>query len=544
MPNYTNSVWSETVPAPPHPPLAGDSAVDVAIIGGGLTGVTAALLLQRAGRRVALVESRRIGKGETGKTTAHLSLALDTRYRTLISRFGVDGARLAAEGHRAAIDRIARFTEEERIACDFRRIPGFLYAEQPEEKEDLVREAEAVRRLGIPAALTDDVPLPFRTALGLKFEDQAAFHPRAYLQALADAFVAAGGAIYEETHATDIEEGEPCRVVTDRGVLSAPRVIVAAHVPISNRLMLHTKLAAYRSYAVGIEMPFPTDALFWDMADPYHYIRMQRIEGRTVLIVGGEDHKVGETDDTATPFERLEDYVLSHFDREVSATDYRWSGQIVESVDGLAYVGRNALSSRIFVATGYSGNGMTYATLAAMVLADQLQEKENQWSDLLDATRIKPIASAKAFVAENVDFPKTLVRDRIPLPGLEALGEISPGEGRVLSVRGNRLAVYRNGNGELAAVSAVCTHLGCLVRWNTTDKSWDCPCHGSRFDPHGRILNGPAIVGLEARPLPIDEPETEERAAATAARKRVEQGNPTDSGRRDRTDGGRERGGG
>ena len=544
MPNYTNSVWSETEPAPRHPPLSGDTTADVAIIGGGLTGVTAALLLQRAGQRVALIESRRIGKGETGKTTAHLSLVLDTRYRTLISRFGADGARLAAEGHRAAIERIARFSEEEAIRCDFRRVPGFLYAERPEEKEELVHEAEAVRRLGIAATLTEDVPLPFKTALGLKFEDQAAFHPRAYLQALADAFVAAGGAIYEETHATDIEEGEPCRVVTERGVLSASRVIVAAHVPVSNRVMLHTKLAAYRSYAVGIEMPFSTDALFWDLADPYHYTRLQRIDGRTYVIVGGEDHKVGDTDDTATPFERLEDYVLSHFDREVAPTDYRWSGQIVESVDGLAYVGRNALSSRIFVATGYSGNGMTWATLAAMVLADQVREKKNPWSDLLDATRIKPLASAKAFVAENVDFPKTLVKDRVPLPGLEALGEIPAGEGHVLSVRGNRLAVYRNGNGELSAVSAVCTHLGCLVRWNTTEKSWDCPCHGSRFDPHGRILNGPAITGLEVRPLPIDEPETEERAAASAARKRGGQESPATSSGGHRADGGREGSGG
>jgi glycine/D-amino acid oxidase-like deaminating enzyme/nitrite reductase/ring-hydroxylating ferredoxin subunit len=514
MPNFTNSVWSEAEPASSHQPLAGDVSVDVVIIGGGLTGVTAAVLLQRAGRRVAIIESRRVGKGETGKTTAHLSLALDTRYRTLISDFGVDGARLAAEGHRAAIERIAGFTQELAIDCDFRRVPGFLYAELPEEKEELAREAHAVRQLGISATLTEDIPLPFPTGLGLKFEDQATFHPRVYLQALAAAFTSGGGAIYEETHATDIEEGDPCRVVTDRGVLSAPQVIVAAHVPISNRVLLHTKLAAYRTYALGIQMPFPTDALFWDMSEPYHYTRMQRIEGRTYVIVGGEDHKVGEVDDTSTPFERLEDYFLSHFDREVSPTDYRWSGQIIESVDGLAYVGRNALSSNIFVATGYSGNGMTWATLAAAVLADQLQGKKNRWTELLDATRIKPLASAKAFVTENVDFPKTLVKDRLPFPGREKLSSIPPGEGEVLSVRGKHLAVYRNANGELSALSAVCTHLGCLVRWNTSDKSWDCPCHGSRFDPHGRILNGPAVTALEVRRLPFDEPEPEIEASA------------------------------
>jgi len=522
MPNYTNSLWSETAPTPRYPALAGDVTYDVAVIGGGITGISTACLLQQAGRRVAVIEARRIGKGETGKTTAHLTAALDTRYHVLASRFGADGARLVADGQRAAIDRIGRFVDELKIGCDFRRVPGFLYAERPEEKDELLREAEAARRAGVTAAVKSAVPLPFPTLLGLRFEDQATFHPRLYLQALAEAFVAAGGAIHEETQVVDVQDGDPCRMITDRGVVTAAAVIVAAHVPITNRFLLHTQLAAYRTYGISMEMPFATDGLFWDMGDPYHYARLQRIADRTYVIVGGEDHKVGEEDDTTIPFERLEAYVRARYRYEPAATDYRWSGQIIESADGLPYVGRNSLSSHVFVATGYGGNGMTNGTLAAMVLADEVCGRRSRFRELLDATRIKPLAAAKAFVAENVDYPKHLLKDRLPLPGAAELARLAPGEGEVLSLRGQRLAVYRNANGELSALSPVCTHLGCLVHWNTTEKSWDCPCHGSRFDPHGRILNGPAVTPLEAKPLPFEQGETSQRAEAEAARGDVE----------------------
>ena len=515
MPNYINSVWSEATPAPPHPALAGDLMVDVAVIGGGITGITAALLMGREGQRVAVLEARRVGKGETGKSTAHLTEALDVRYHTLISRFGVEGARLAAAGQREAIERIAGLCEELTIGCDFHRLPGFLTAERRAEIPELEHEARAIRQLGLHASLVAEVPLPFATVGALRWENQAALHPRLYLQALADAFVAAGGRIAEETQVVEIDEGDPCRVITDRGVVHAREVIVAAHVPISNRVLLHAKLAAYRTYAVGVALPDGAGdgagGLFWDMADPYHYIRQQRIDGRLTLIVGGEDHKVGESEDTTAPFDRLEAYVRRRFGREVAATDHRWSGQIVHSLDGLPYVGKNALSSRVFVAAGYGGNGITQGTLAAMVLANLAAGRKSRYAGLLDATRLKPLASARAFIAENVDYPKHLIGDRLPHPGAEALGAIAPGEGRVLSLGGERLAVYRNANGELSALSPVCTHLGCLVRWNTSEQSWDCPCHGSRFDPHGRVLNGPAVTALVARPLP-EAAETEAEA--------------------------------
>jgi glycine/D-amino acid oxidase-like deaminating enzyme/nitrite reductase/ring-hydroxylating ferredoxin subunit len=522
MPNY-NSLWAEAAPAPPHPPLDGNVTADVVVVGGGITGVTAALLLARAGSRVAVVEARRIGKGETGRTTAHLTEALDTRYHVLISRFGRAGARLAAAAQREAIDRIAALCDELAIACDFRRLPGYLYAEQREQLAELHAEAEAARSLGLAATLEPGVPLPFPAAGSLRWENQATLHPRIYLQALADAFVGAGGRIFEETQVVEIDEGEPCRVITDRGTVLARAVIVAAHVPISNRFLLHSKLAAYRTYALGVELPDGAGegatGLFWDMEEPYHYLRAQRVNGRRYLVVGGEDHKVGEREDTEAGFFHLEEWVRRHFRREVAATDYRWSGQIVHSLDGLPYVGHNSLSSRVFVATGYGGNGVTQGTLAAMVLTDLARGLPSRYRELLDATRIKPLASVKSFITENVDYPKHLIGDRLPHPGVEALAGIAPGEGQVLSIGRERLAVYRNNNGALSALSPVCTHLGCLVHWNTSEKSWDCPCHGSRYDPHGRVLNGPAVAALVAMPLPPEagEREPEERPAGSPA---------------------------
>ena len=516
MPNYTNAIWTGTPALGRFPRLAGDLTVDVAIVGAGITGVTAARLLKDAGLRVALVESRRIGMGETSKTTAHLTEVMDTRLHTLVTRFGVDGTRLAVQGQRSALDRIAAFVEARSIACDFQWLPGFLFAETPDGVRTLEAEAAAAERIGLPAAFTRDLPLPFPIFQALRFEQQAQLQPRAYLHALCDDLDRDGSHVFEETHVSGVEDGEPCRVLTDHGVISARDVIVAAHVPITNLVLVHAKLAAYRTYVVAIADPAAVvPGLFWDTAEPYHYLRQHVVDGTRYLLVGGEDHKVGENDDTTASFKRLEAYVLAHFGEPVAPTDFRWSGQIIEPADGLPYVGRNSLSSHTFVATGYSGNGMTSGTLAAMVLADEVRGVTNPWCRLLDATRIKPLASARAFISENVDYPRHLVGDRLAqLVHGGDVGDILPGEGAVLTVRGAKLAIHRDGAGTLSALSPVCTHLGCLVHWNTTAKSWDCPCHGSRFDPMGRVLNGPAVTPLEARPLP---PDLEEEAIPVQA---------------------------
>lgn len=506
MPNYTNSPWTSTVEERVYPRLDQSLAVDVAIIGAGVTGVTAARFLKNAGLKVALVESRRVGKGETGKTTAHLTQSLDTRYHTLISRFGIDGAKAVAASQEVAINRIAGFVEELHIDCQFDRLPGYLFAEDEGAAGELAKEEEAAARIGLGVEPVTSLPLPFPVVRGLRFPNQAQLHPRRYLLGLADGIDGDGCHIFEDTQVLDIkdeDQGQECSVVTEWGVLRARNVIVASHVPIPKNLLLDTKLAAYRTYAVAVALPEDgPKGLFWDTASPYHYIRWQRVNGVCTLMVGGEDHKVGEGDDTREPFRRLEEYVASHLGQTVKDTDFRWSGQIIEPADGLPYIGRSPGMTHVYVATGYSGNGMTSGTLAGMLLSDELLGKANPWRDLYDATRFKPVASAKNFVEENVTFPKHLLTDRFKgLEGADALETLPAGEGRLFKIDGEKLAVYKNMRGELVTVSPVCTHLGCLVNWNTTEKSWDCACHGSRFDPQGRVLNGPATSALEPREL-------------------------------------------
>lgn len=520
MPNYKTTLWSESAQPVVFPALDETTealSVDVAIVGGGITGVTAALLLKRAGLRVAVLESRRVGSGETNKTTAHLTEVLDLRFRDLISKFGVQRAQLAVRGQQTAIASIRSFVDELGIECDLQARSGYLFAETDEEAHELEEEEAAARKLGLAPTLVGETPLPFAVKRALRFEGQAQFHPRAYLEALVAAIPGGGSHVFEMTHVQDVEDGEPCRVVTDRGLVTAREVIVASGVPVTNRYLVHPKLAAYRTYAVAMANPPAVPAgLFWDLKDPYHYVRSQTVGGVPYLIVGGEDHKVGEDDDTTAAFRRLEAYVQSRFGQAPAATDFRWSGQIIEPADGLPYVGRNALSKHVFIATGFSGNGMTGGTLAALVLADQIRNVENPWTQLLDATRIKPLASAAAVVSENLTFPKTLIRDHLGSHPAR-LSEIAAGQGAVVAVEGRKLAVYRDGQGTLTALSPVCPHLGCHVRWNTAETTWDCPCHGSRFAPTGAVLNGPATQPLEKKSLLTEEDEADASEAVTAS---------------------------
>lgn len=470
-----------------------DLEVDVAIIGGGITAITAGLLLQRAGRSVALIESDHIASGETGYTTAHLTQILDTRYHRLIADFGREGARQVAASHRAAIDQITALIKEYGISCAFTEVPGFLFAEGYSRAE-LERELDALRQVSIEAHWTDAVPLPFPTQGGIRIPEQARFHPRQYLLPLAEALVRLGGLIFEKTRMLKVRKGKPCEVTTSGGRVRARDVIVAAHVPVTNRVLLHTKLAAYRTYALGapLEAPIP-DGLYWDTADPYHYLRLHEDpELGQILIAGGEDHKTGTVTDTDHCFARLEAYARARF--SLGTIAYRWSGQIIEPADGLAYIGANSLSRHIHVATGFGGNGMTYGTLAGMMLRDRIMGAHTAWDSLYDATRIHPLAAAKNYLAENKDFPVYFFKDRLHPGG--AASEVASGSGAVVELNGQKAAVYRDPEGGLHALCAVCPHLGCEVHWNNAERSWDCPCHGSRFDALGKVVNGPATSDL------------------------------------------------
>ncbi|HEY8946143.1 MAG TPA: FAD-dependent oxidoreductase [Polyangiaceae bacterium] len=492
----TQSVWAETAAPRSYPPFDGrDLHFDVAVVGGGITGVTLATLLRLAGKRVVLLEARSLASGVTGGTTAHLTEALDTRYYELESKFGAEGARLAAKSTRDAIETVAGLTSQFDIACDFERVPGYLYTERKDGVAELQRELDAARRAGISVESTP-APLPLSIRSALRFENQAQFHPTAYVLALARHIPGDGSLICENSRVVTVDEGEPCRVHLEHGAsLTAEYVALATHAPL-NRLMLQTKVAHYRSYVVSGPIDNPPRALFWDTEDPYHYIRAQTFAGKAHWIIGGEDHKTGQESDTEAPFQRIAEYAAR---LGMSTLTHRWSAQVIEPVDGLPFIGRNALSERVFIATGFSGNGMTYGTLAAKILADLCLGNDNPYASLYAATRIKPLASLASFLGENVDFPLHLVGDAIRPPEATSLKQIARGEGKIAKISGQRLAVYRDDSGGLHALSSVCTHLGCQVSFNAAERTWDCPCHGSRFDVSGAVLDGPAVRPLEKK---------------------------------------------
>jgi len=507
----TRPIWSDTAVIPKQDQQTGEVIVDVCVVGAGVTGLTAALLLGRAGKKVAIIDLGRVCSGETSHTTAHLTEVFDISYRELISKFGLEGAELAAQSMRRAIERIEQNVLDLGIECDFKRVPGYLFTEVQGEAEELEAEAAAALRIGVPNSLLFEAPLPFRTERAIRFEHQAQINPLKYAAGLVAELNRRGCLIYEDTRMTDVEDGEPCRVITDQGTILADHVIVAANVPSANRLFLHTKIAAYRTYALAavVRKDFERDALYWDTMGPYHYIRSYEFNGKSYLIVGGEDHKTGQDQHTEMHFRRLQEWVDARFG--IEDITHRWSGQVIESVDGLPFIGRNPMSNNIYVATGFSGAGITFGTIAGMLISDLILENPNPWSELYDAGRVKPFASIRNFLSENIDYPSHLIGDRLTPAQASDVSQLRENEGAIIRIGAKKVAVYRDPEGELHLLSPVCPHLGCYVQWNEAEKSWDCPCHGSRFDPYGKLLNGPALSDLASEEYEENAPFVAER---------------------------------
>jgi len=473
-----------------------------------------------------LLEKSTIGTGESGHTTAHITEVIDTGYKALISKFGETGARKAAQSSRDAIKRIHSWVKQYRIDCAFQQVPAYVYSEDAGEADGLREEMESMRKAGVEAEIANDVPPEFRAKAAIKVPEQAQFQPYKYFIALSRLIAGDGCHIFENTKVTDVHDGRPCEVITEHGRLRCGNVIVTTHTPFNNRVFLHTKLANYRTYAIAARWPDgrPLNGLYWDTADPYHYIRSQTLTeeqgGGEVIIVGGEDHKVGTKENTEECFEKLETFTRERFG--IEKFEWCWSGQILEPVDGLPFIGLNSLSEHVYVATGYTGNGMTFGTFAGILLSDLVLGRENNFTDLYDATRIKPFAGAYEFVSQNLDVAKHYISDWLSRGEVDSLQEIPAGHGNLVTVNGTKVAMYRDDAGELHAFSPVCTHLGCQVHWNSAEKSWDCPCHGSRFTCKGEVANGPATTGLQ--PINLDklrkgekkEAEREARATPSA----------------------------
>jgi glycine/D-amino acid oxidase-like deaminating enzyme/nitrite reductase/ring-hydroxylating ferredoxin subunit len=492
------SFWINTTPQTNYPAMPGNTAVDVAILGGGITGLTAAVLLKRLGKTVAVIEARRIAEGVTGHTTAKVTSQHKLIYDTLVKGHGEQKARLYAEANEAAIDRIEAFINEKNIDCDFRRLPAYVYTEDEDVLSELEAEVAAAQKVGLPASFVREVPLPFPIKGAVRFENQAQFHIRKYLLPLAEEIPGDGSHLFENTRALDIKEGMRCRVETDRGNVFAKDVIVATHIPFTFKGQFWGKTTPQREYGIAarIEPTHALEGIFINAESPTRSVRTASSDGEIALIVVGEAHKTGEEPDTERRYRNLEAWARKRFG--ATAFENRWSTQDYYSFDGLPYVGRiGARSEHLYVATAFAAWGLTNGTAAAMLLSDLIAGRENRWAELYDSTRISPLAS-KSLYKESLDQAAHFVKDRFKSV-TEDIDDVAPGEGRIVGRSSEQTAVYRDPQGEMHAVSARCTHLGCIVSWNPAEISWDCPCHGSRFSVDGEVIQGPAVRNLEKK---------------------------------------------
>ena len=489
--------WIESTPLPRFPKLERNDAVDVVVVGGGITGLTAAYLLTLEGRRVAVLERETLAQIDTGHTSAHLTMVTDQRLPALVKSFGRNHAEAVWDAGLAVIAQIHSIVADLNIDCDFAWVPGYVHAPIGQPGADSAAvfrdEADLARDLGFDVEFVDEVP--FVGGPGVSVRDQARFHPRKYLAALAQAIDDRGGMIFEHSAADQFSDA-PLSVTSNGFTITCQDIVLATHTPLMGNANLpsatlfQTKLALYTSYVIAGRVKPGTvpDALFWDTADPYHYVRLERSEGHDIVIFGGEDHKTGQAPDTNHCYERLERTLLSMLSN-IKVT-HRWSGQVIETPDGLPFIGETAAHQ--FVGTGFSGNGMTFGTLTGMMAADRLAGRTNPWSDLFDPGRKKIRNALWDYVKENKDYPYYMIRDRFAGAEGRSLRDVPRGSGKIIESKAGKLAVYRDERGATTKLSAVCTHMGCVVEWNNAERTWDCPCHGSRFKTDGAVIAGPA----------------------------------------------------
>ena len=494
------SYWMR-VPAIEAAPLDRSITVDVAVIGSGIAGTSAAYEAAARGLSVAVLDRGEIGRGMTARTSAHLAFQSDDLYQDVIAKRGKDLARLHYESQRAAVDRIEAIQRAEGVACDFVRVPGFLALAPGSDASLLEKELAACREIGFrEASLTRGEEIKrMQSLLGLSCPDQARFHPVKYVNGVLSALRGRGATIYGRTPVTDVDE-QSGRVILKTAAghaINAATAVVATNAPIDPRLAIHSKQAPYRTYVLAGRAPKGSiaDALLWDTADPYHYVRLQPEEEHDLLIVGGEDHRSGEASDFDARLERLEGWARAHFP-ELGAIEYRWSGQVMEPIDDTAFIGRAPGREHVYVVTGDSGEGLTHGALAGMLIADLITGRPNAWAEVYAPGR-KTMSAAGDYIAENIVPARSLAEHLTP-GELSSPDELAPGEGGILRSGLEKLAISRDESGRLHVRSATCSHAGCIVHWNAFEQCWDCPCHGSHFAPDGTVLNAPAISPLKS----------------------------------------------
>ena len=514
----THSVWMDEISGLSQGRIGRDMVCDVCVVGGGIAGLTTAYLLAQEGRSVVLLEKDLLASGQTERTTAHLSNRIDEGLVAVEQVFGLGGLRHAVQSHSAAIDFIEKLCADNTLHCDFERVDGYLFPGSNATSVNLDKELGAARHAGIVGTeYVARAPLgKFNTGPALRFPNQAQIHPTKYMAGVAKLAKLAGVNIYSHTSVVDVSNNSPQAVVkTNHGFkVTAGSVVVATNSPIHCRQTLHTKQSSYTTYVIGAAIPKGSvaPALYWDTDDPYHYVRVVPSRGDgtllgtevstyDILLIGGEDHKTGHHPEGFSPFDHLEIWARERFD--IDHVAYRWSGQVMETLDGLAYIGHNPgqnLSSRsgknenVYLITGDSGMGMTHGTLGAILIRDLIVGRENPWQEIYNPARVK-LATAKEFLRKNIKVAGDYF-DWVKPGVVSSVGDIAVGEGGVVRAGIKPVAVYRDSSGMTHEMSAVCTHLGGIVHWNATEKSWDCPCHGSRFDAMGSVISGPANADL------------------------------------------------
>lgn len=502
--------WIDSAPMLSFQKLQHDIETDNLIIGGGIAGLTTAYLLAKSGKQVTLIEDGLLGSGETGRTTAHLTCALDDRYYYLEHTFGEKATRLAAQSHVFAIDLIEQIVSDEKIDCNFRRVDGYLFSHPSDKPENLAKEYEATQKAGLSTEMTIMAGIASGDSLqGIRFPNQAQFHIMKYLEGLSIAITKYGGKIYTETRATEVN-GHGAKA--NGFSVKAKNIVVATNSPINDIFTIHTKQHAYRSYVIGCKvkknaLPY---ALWWDTGDnnspwvakPYHYVRLEPFDDEyDLLISGGEDHKTGQADAEevleSQRYLNLENWTRTHFPQAEDIA-YYWSGQVMEPVDSLGYMGKNPGNDNVYIITGDSGNGMTHTTIGAMIISDLIDGNKNPWEELYSPSRIT-LMTTPDYLKEVGNMALQYL-DWVRPSDLKSMEELDRGEGGVLTSGLKKIAVYRDIENHLHTFSAVCPHLGCVVQWNGDEKTFDCPCHGSRFSTDGTVLNGPAKSNL----MPLD----------------------------------------
>lgn len=489
------TLWRATAPRALFTPLEHDAECDVLVIGAGITGLTAAHELKKGGRRVVVIERGDIAHGTTGATTAHVTAMLDGGYAQVERRFGREAASLVARSMSEAIDSIQRTCKELGVSDVCQRVPAYYYAADMSGRDELKDEVEAARRAGLSAEYESQHPLVGMTQYGAAVLDgQLQIDAARYITALARAVDGGDCRVHTDTRALEIHEGEQCVVNTNRGIVRARSVVMATHTPVGLNV-LHTEVAPYRSYvmAVRVDESIP-DGLFWDTVEPYHYIRKHRSAEGELVLVGGMDHKTGSGGEREA-FSRLEGYTRSHF--RVREVAYRWSAQLYIPVDLLPFIGRSPFGACSYVATGFAGDGICFGTVAGTLIAELLLGRATRYAEVYSPTRIKPVAGARRFVKENLSVARHFVEDRLTPEEVRDLRDVAPGDGRLVQIGLRKIAAYRDEDGILYALRPVCSHMKCIVRWNGAEKSWDCPCHGTRYSVKGAVLEGPSFTGLD-----------------------------------------------